>query len=71
MSIFVFDQNPDGYKEISFMVTKTRKLVEISWIANNNDPEIGVTINLSDYDGLFMGLSVWKLQIWVRIFPRI
>jgi hypothetical protein len=53
-----------------FQYTKRREVINLTWSKNgfNLESEFGFTGNITYSGGIFLGVTVWRLSIWLQMF---
>jgi hypothetical protein len=49
-----------------------RELINLSWSKHgfNRNPEFGFSSHISNDSGFFLGISIWKMNIWLQIMGK-
>ena len=75
MKLFrTYKRSDTGYVQNEFILFKNRCLFEISWtndLGNLTDPEVGVCLNFSEWFPVFLGISLWKINVYISLFSKL
>ena len=65
-----FEEN--WIKGYGIMPFGDRELINVSWSKRgfNNNGQLGFSSHISHDSGFFLGISIWKMSIWLQIMGK-